>query len=85
MSSATETWTCPRCSAENKPSWRFCTSCESMPDGRRRADHQPPPPKDPATAVLPGLVLVAVLAVLVVGAVLYGPQAWDSASAYLGG
>ncbi len=33
-----EGWTCPRCGRHNKARWRFCPSCESMADGRSRAE-----------------------------------------------
>ena len=79
MSAAVETWTCPRCGAVNKPSWRFCTGCEAMPDGKKRADYVPSAPKDPDKAVLPGLVLLAVLLAVGVGAVVLGRDAWDGA------
>jgi hypothetical protein len=84
LSATVETWTCPRCGAVNKPSWRFCTGCEAMPDGSQRADYVPPRPRDPDKAVLPGLVLVAVLAALAVGAVVYGEVAWETVAALVG-
>jgi hypothetical protein len=78
MSAAVETWTCSRCGAVNKPSWRFCARCEAMADGSRRADHLPKPGRNPDQAVLPGLLLLAGLVAVAVGAALYGSEAWDA-------
>jgi hypothetical protein len=83
MSASVHTWTCRGCGQGNKSTWRFCAACELMPDGLRRDDLAPKPPKVPGD-VLPAVLTVLLIAAVVAAVVLYRPEVEGVVLAFFG-